>query len=570
MKKIYLYPLLPFLILTASFLSPVQAQNILRGPYLQSQGPHSIIVRWRTDSLTDSRVYYGNTLGAMTLHADSTTPTTEHRVLVSGLTPLTEYYYSVGSSSQVLRGNDSLLYFKTAPDSNSHVPVRFWVIGDFGHGNQGEADVREAYLRYTEKTKPADMQIWLGDNAYSDGTDAEFQNKVFDTIYGYGKLFTHLPFASTSGNHDYNSICPWQDSNGLPVLCNQDPNTQTGPYLNLIDPPTQGELGGVPSNLKLFYSMDYGDIHFIVLNSELGSYNAAYNWTGVLNTSQSFTSPMLDWLKADLAATTKKWKIAIWHQCPYSGQDNFTEENSVQIFCTATRHHFNPILEQYGVDLVMNGHDHNYQRSYLINGHYGGKSSFTAANLINGTSGKDSLGEAYIKYTDGPLAGKGAVYVVEGNSSEGNSYSPIDHPAIYYGQACNTCFGSLIVDVNGDRLDAYYLTSTDSILDQFTIKKEAWTGIAEEQAEFDHFYVYPNPIHHQTAVGYQVLKPCDVKIDVLDLEGRVVSASYSGTRQPGDYQEKIDFSKPQFAEGTYLIRLNCGGVVKYRKVMKME
>ncbi len=548
----------------ASFLSLyTQAQSIVRGPYLQSPAPYSIIVRWRTDSLTDSRVYYGTTIGANALHADSATLTTEHRVKINNLNPRTKYYYSIGSSTQVLRGSDDQLYFTTAIDSTMNDPVRFWVIGDFGHGNAAQAAVRNSYVNF-EPNHPADFQVWAGDNAYSDGTDLEYQNKVFDTVYGYQSLFPHLPFVPCSGNHDWNSICNWM------APCNTDPEVQTGPYLNIIDPPTEGEQGGVPSHRKLFYSFDYSDIHFTVLNSELGSgITPAYNWIGMNNFDTAFTSPMYEWMKADLAATTKKWKIVVYHQLPYSGQNDLTELSSFQLFCIAMRTHANPILEKYGVDLVLNGHDHNYQRTYLINGHYGYKADFDPSMMINGTSGNDAIGEAYTKYTNGPLAGIGTVYTVVGNSSEGNAYSPISHPAIYWGEGCDTCFGSFIVDVNGDRLDGRYLTSNGVIRDQFTIKKAAWTGIDEEQAAFDHFYVYPNPFGEQTRVGYSVLKKCDVKIDLLDSKGSVVLPYFSATREPGNYLDIIDMDRDEIADGTYLIRLNCGGVVKYRKVVKL-
>ncbi len=539
------------------------AQQILRGPYLQSPGPNSIIVRWRTDSLTSSRVTYGTTLGATTFTADSATPTTEHRVLLKGLNPLTKYYYSIGSTAGQLRGNDAQMYFTTAPDSDSHVPVRVWTIGDFGHGNVGERKVRESYEAYAANN-PANFQLWVGDNAYQDGTDLEFQNKVFDTVNCFGNTFLNLPFVSTSGNHDYNSICPWQ-----PSLCTADPETHTGPYLNIIDPPTEGELGGVASHRKLFYSMDYGDIHFVILNSELGSLTAAYNWSGVLNTDTAFTSPMLEWLKADLAATTKKWKVAVWHQCPYSAQNNFTDDG-IQVFCIAARNHFNPILERYGVDLVLTGHDHNYQRSYLIHGHYGFKNTFAPEMMINGSTGQDQFGEAYTKYTDGPMAGVGTVYVIAGNGSEGNSASSFDHPAIYYGHTCDTCYGSFIFDVNGDRLDGKYLTANGQILDNFTIKKQSATGITEETAAFDHFYVYPNPFHEQTSVGYTVNSKCPVKIDVLDATGKVVYNYNAGFREPGNYKAILDLDRENISSGAYLIRLDCGGVVKYRKVMRVE
>lgn len=560
MKKVYFLIWLLCFFADTAFSQPA----ILRGPYLQSQGPNSIVIRWRTDSLTDSRVYYGSTVGSTSFVKDSATLTTEHRVKLDGLTPLTKYYYSIGSTTQTLRGNDTLLFFKTAPDSNSHTPVRFWVIGDFGHGNAGETEVRNSYLQYAAaNNEHADFQMWVGDNAYSDGTEAEYSAKVFDTAVAFGNVFLNMPFVPTSGNHDWNSICNWQ------APCNTDPEVQDGPYLHIIDPPTEGELGGVASHRKLFYSFDYGDIHFVCLNSELGSgITQSYNWIGLNNFDTTFTSPMYEWMKADLAATTKKWKVVFWHQCPYSGQDDFTELSSFQLFCIAMRTHANPILEKYGVDLVLTGHDHNYQRSYLINGHYGYKASFTPQMMVNGTSGKDGLGEAYIKYTDGPQKDKGTVYLLQGNSSEGNSYSPISHPAIYWGEACDTCYGSTLIEVNGDRLDGKYLSSRGVIMDNFTIKKQQWNNIDEEEAAFDHFFVYPNPFREQTRVGYTVLKKCEVKIDVLDVQGKVVLPYFTGTREPGEYMQIIDMDKEGINKGAYVIRLNCGGIVKYRKVVK--
>jgi hypothetical protein len=561
MKKNYLKQYFVFwAIVTFPFAS--NAQSIIRGPYLQSPSPNSMVIRWRTDSLTDSRVYFGNTVGATTSFADSVTSTTEHRVKVTGLLPKTKYYYSIGSSTQTLRGNDPELYFTTSIDSLMTDSVRFWAIGDFGHGNDAERKVRDSYVNFCA-AHPADFQLWLGDNAYSDGTDAEYQAHVFDTVNCFGNLFLHLPFVPTSGNHDWNSICNWQ------APCNTDPNLQDGSYLHIIDPPTEGEQGGFPSHKKLFYSFDYGDIHFVCLNSELGSgITQSYNWIGMNNWDTTFTSPMYEWLKTDLASTHKKWKIAFWHQCPYSGQDDFTELSSFQLFCIAMRTHANPILEKYGVDLVLTGHDHNYQRSFLINGHYGYKADFAPSMMINGSSGKDDIGEAYVKYTNGPLAGKGTVYVLEGNSSEGNTISPISHPAIYWGEACDTCFGSTIIDVHGDRLDGNYITSNGVVRDHFTIKKETWTGIDEEQSAFDHLYAFPNPFSEQTRVGYTVLKKCDVKIDIMDINGRVILNRYNGMREPGDYYDIIDMDSDDMADGTYVVRFNCGGVIKYRRIIK--
>jgi acid phosphatase type 7 len=557
-----------FLFLVCAVCIDISAQNLTRGPYMQSPGTSSIIIRWRTDVPTDSRVNYGtDPLQQMPFFADDATVTTEHIVKLTGLSPKTKYYYTIGSISQSLKGPSQQMHFTTAPDPLINTPVRFWAIGDFGHGNYWQQLVRDAYVDFVAASseRPADFQMWLGDNVYQDGTDYEYSTKVFDSIYGYYHIFQNLPFVSTSGNHDYNSICPWQNSGGAPTLCTKDPNTHTGPYLNLISPPVNGELGGVPSGLKLFYSFDYGDIHFICLNSELGSHTAAYNWTGVLNSDTNFTSPMLEWLKADLAATTKKWKIAYWHQCPYSGQNNFTE--AVQIFCIATREHFNPILEKYGVDLVLTGHDHNYQRSYLINGHYGKKITFDSTTmLINGTTGNDLLGEPYVKYTDGPMAGKGTVYAVVGNSSGSNSPSPFEHPAIFYGQACDTCCGSLIVDINNNRLDAHYLTGYGEILDRFTIIKQTVAGVENQQDELlKDITVYPNPSNGMVFIRYTVLKKSTVKIDVLDLNGKTVYSMPPKSRKSDKHLDIIELQKENLPSGTYIIRLDCNGALYYRK-----
>lgn len=489
---------------------------------MQSPGQTSMILRWRTDVATDSRVRYGVDMNNISESVDEATVTTEHRVVLTGLSPLTTYHYIIGSTTDTLFGPDSRMHFTTAPDTLTDHPIRVWAIGDFGHGSPGQAEVRDSYEDFAANDRPADLWLWLGDNAYQDGTDEEFQTKVFDSIYGYRDLFMNLPFAPTPGNHDYNSICPWQ-----PVLCTENPENHTGPYLDIIDPPTQGELGGVPSNRKIFYSYDYGNVHFVSLNSEIGSFNSSYDWVGLLNSDPNYSSPMLDWLRADLAATTKTWKVLYWHQCPYSGQDNFTEENGVQQFCVASRHHFNPILEELGADVVLTGHDHNFQRSYLINGHYGGKDSFTPEMMINGSSGNAAAGETYVKYKNGPLAGVGTVYVLEGNASSGNTASPIDHPAIYYGTACDTCLGSFIMDVSGDTLNGRYLNSYGQILDDFTIVKTTWNvGIEETMVADERFTTYPNPSADQLTIHSKTGFEGAVTLNVADMRGRQVKVAF--------------------------------------------
>src|SRR5215213_10148118 len=107
--KIY-YQLLFLFLSTSAFTQTV----LTRGPYLNLATQSGIIIRWRTDIATDSKVSYGTTAGNLPQSVTDNTPTTDHIVQLSGLATDTKYFYSVGSTSTTLQG-DANNYFKTAP-----------------------------------------------------------------------------------------------------------------------------------------------------------------------------------------------------------------------------------------------------------------------------------------------------------------------------------------------------------------------------------------------------------------------------------------------------------------------
>ena len=206
-------------------VSTAWGQSITRGPYLQQQTDQSIIVRWRTDIATDSVVRFGTSSVSLNLSSTDSLSTTEHSVLVSGLSPSTQYFYSVGSSTASIAG-DASYHFGTSPVPGSAANTRVWVIGDSGTANGNARAVRDAYKAWSA-SQPADFMIMLGDNAYSNGTDSEYQNAVFNT---YPELLRQLPVWPTLGNHDGYSA---------------DSGTQTGPYYEIFDLPTNAEAGGL-------------------------------------------------------------------------------------------------------------------------------------------------------------------------------------------------------------------------------------------------------------------------------------------------------------------------------------
>ena len=118
---------------------------------------------------------------------------------------------------------------------------------------------------------------------------------------------------------------------------------------------------------------------------------------------------MLTWLEADLANTAQDWIIAYWHHPPYSkgSHDSDSEQRLYEM-----RENVVPILEDYGVDLVFTGHSHSYERSFLIDGHYGDAASFNDSFKVDLGDGNEASDGAYQKPNLGPEGHRGTVYTL--------------------------------------------------------------------------------------------------------------------------------------------------------------
>jgi acid phosphatase type 7 len=404
------------------------ADGLSRGPYLQMPSPDAITVCWQTGEATDGIVRYGMKPGELGETARTAGSGREHEVRLTGLEPSTTYYYSVGSSEKVMSGGTADFQFKTAPKPGSATPVRVWVLGDSGTGGDGTGraeKVRDSYLN-SPHFKIPDLWLMLGDNAYPDNTEEQLTRAVFGT---YPKMLASSPLWSTYGNHD-------------------TATDRGAPYFNAFRFPTKGECGGQPSGTERFYSFDYANIHFVCLDSE-GDRRA--------------DSPMFKWLEADLAANDKTWLIAFWHLPPYSkgSHDSDTERALVEMRSNAL-----PILEKHGADLVLGGHSHSYERSMLINGHYGSSAEFDVATMaVNHFNGRPESEGAYRKK---PGAEKGTVYVVGGNSGK-ISGGKLNHPVM---KVSENRLGSILLDIEGGRLQLRALGADGEVFDSFTITKE--------------------------------------------------------------------------------------------------
>jgi hypothetical protein len=172
---------------------------------------------------------------------------------------------------------------------------------------------------------------------------------------------------------------------------------------------------------------------------------------------------MLTWLQQDLASTNQPWLIVFFHHPPYT---KGSHDSDVDVESAEMRQNALPILEDAGVDLVLTGHSHSYERSYLIDGHYGTSSSFTQAMKINGGNGRE-LGDGAYQKPGGLATHAGAVYAVAGSSGK-ISGGTLNHPAMVV--SLNS-LGSMVLDVFDGRLDAVFLDATGVTRDSFTILK---------------------------------------------------------------------------------------------------
>lgn len=421
-----LTPLTPVFAQTAPEGSPL----VLRGPWLQSASPTRLVIRWRTDEATDSVVWYGPSLNQLDQIVRITAARTEHEVTLTNLQPNTWYYYAVGNVNGILSGSE-LQHFLTPPPVGTIKPLRVWAIGDFGTGDYREISMRDSYYQFAGSPR-ADVWLMLGDNAYPDGTDADYQKAVFNVL---GDILKTTPLWPTLGNHDAHSA---------------DSPTQTGPYYDIFVLPKNGEAGGVASNTEAYYSFDYANMHFICLDSA--------------DSNRGVTAPMAVWLKQDLAVTKADWIIAFWHHPPYSkgSHDSDTEAELIQM-----RENIVPLLETGGVDLVIAGHSHAYERSYLLNGNYDTSDTLTPSMILDGGNGNASVDGEYRKAMTGQVANQGAIYVVAGNGAALQS-GPLNHPVM---ATSLYVMGSLILDVQGNLLEGRMLDSNGAFRDAFNLHK---------------------------------------------------------------------------------------------------
>ncbi len=410
--------------------------ELVRGPYLQSVGTTRAVVRFATSTPAAGAVRFARAPEPPSTLVQGLA-TTEHEITLTGLRPGTSYAYQIEVGGAPLLGSDGTLRFGTAPARASHQRVRILAMGDGGILPSLTRGAFNAYRAHTGADP--DLLLWLGDAARTSDAAPPDPDALFEQL---GEPIRSLPIWPAFSEAD---------------AATSSTSTQTGPFFTRFTLPRLGELGGVASFTEAYYSFDWGNVHFVVLDSA--------------ETTLTSSSPMWTWLAADLAGTEQDWRIAVFHHPPYAKADvNSDSSTQAQGRMRSMRLQALPLLEAAGIDLVISGYARTYQRSALLDSHYGTSGTLTQAMVLDPGEGSGGTEDVYRKGVGSP-AHDGAVYALSGSATAVGSGS-FTHPALVAGAAAA---GVLAVEVLGTRLDGRFIRSDGQVLDRFTLVKGTQT-----------------------------------------------------------------------------------------------
>jgi predicted phosphodiesterase len=299
-----------------------EPQPPARSPYVQGVSASSAVIAWVSEEPEVGLVEYGETpqLGHERVDARFGR---RHAVALSGLAAASTYYYRVVEAD----GKSEMARFRTAPQGEDS-RFAFAVIGDSGRGRKNQL----AVAALLERLEP-DLILHTGDVVYPSGEERRYDRRFFAP---YRQLIKEVPIFPVLGNHDL------ERGNGAAYLANFHPSRN--------DPQGSGR----------YYSFDWGNTHFVALDSELyyGDHSGRPEEQKAV-------------LERDLQETRQHWKIAYLHRPIYSSSKHGGDQE--------IREDLEPIIVRRGVDLVFGGHDHAYERTVPIQG---------VTHMVSGGGGK--------------------------------------------------------------------------------------------------------------------------------------------------------------------------------------
>ena len=207
-----------------------------------------------------------------------------------------------------------------------------------------------------------------------------------------GHLISHVPLYTVIGNHE----------------------DMSGNYFNFFCP---------PCDTLAYYSINYGNAHVIILNTEEEALIDAPN--------------QVKWLIDDLESNQDAtWKFVVFHVPPFTSGGNYYSSFRLEV-----KELLVPIFQKYGVDMVLSGHDHHYERSFPI----GSKSDNSAIT-----------------------------YIVCGNGGTPMRYNSPREWTLY----SERVYGFTMINIDGTKMHFQSISIDDRVIDEFTLDKADPASVA--------------------------------------------------------------------------------------------
>lgn len=240
----------------------------------------------------------------------------KHTITLTGLTPGAKYSYRVGSASRgwwsdigtvtTASGGDNAFTFLNITDPQAQQESHYKTYGTVMNA------AAELYPDASFTVSNGD-QVDLGENM-----------KHWKYFFNSSKAFLNMPFMPTSGNHE-------------------DADSVLQNYFNLPNVPEQDTDSGT------YYSYDYNNVHFTVLNTND-------------MTDKKLNDAQIEWLKSDIKNSDADWHIVVLHKALYADGIYYKDKETVNL-----RNQLAALLPYLGVDLVLEGHNHVYTRTGVMN-----------------------------------------------------------------------------------------------------------------------------------------------------------------------------------------------------------
>ncbi|TGD59640.1 metallophosphoesterase [Flavobacterium humi] len=376
----------------------------------------------------------------------------------------TIYYELYDSQNNIWTGQKT---YQTAPPLNTS-DFTFLAIGD----SRSNVGVWQTISNLAQSKNP-DFVLFNGDIVENGNTNAQWDN-----WFDYGKnLIDKQLFFHAQGNHDVSSAANYQNIFELPKYS--------------------------PTGTELYYAVEYGDAIFICLNTETPT-NAAQR----------------TWLTNTLAANVnKRWKIISFHKPFYTVGPHANEMNSE--FGTWWK-----AFDDYGVDLILTGHDHLYERFKPIN-----------RNV--------STTNAVATYGSGPTEGRCEVVC-------GGAGAPLyDAGTSGLLQTFKKDYHFVKFDVTATSLCGTVYDDSNVVIDNFCINKTN-LGKGDPKNIFYPIKLSPNPVKESFKVTYSSPNTGKVLISIFDIKGNLV-AQENTTKPETEFVYKYDASS--LKQGVYVFEI---------------